>query len=241
MKFALVCGASGNIGQSICDDLAQRGWSLYLHFYQNQKKIENIVQNLQQKYPKQEFYVIKADFRQESAVNEIASQIFSLDAIVFAQGTTNYKLLSDFSSQEIENLWLEQLKIPVLLIKQLIEKIALNHCGRIIFIGSIYGAIGSAMEVPYSMIKGGISSFANAYSKEVATLGVTVNVVAPGAVDTQMNQSFSKADKQAIDEEIPMGRFAKPQEISYIVASLIAKQASYINGQTIYVDGGWKK
>ncbi|NFA48346.1 SDR family oxidoreductase, partial [Pediococcus acidilactici] len=97
------------------------------------------------------------------------------------------------------------------------------------------------MEVPYSMLKGAMSSFANAYAKEVASLGITVNVVAPGAVQTQMNANFAEDEIEAISEEIPVGRFAKPDEIAYLVETVLAETASYLTGQTIYVDGGWQK
>lgn len=97
------------------------------------------------------------------------------------------------------------------------------------------------MEVPYSMLKGAMSSFVNAYAKEVASLGITVNVVAPGAVQTQMNANFAEDEIEAISEEIPVGRFAKPDEIAYLVETVLAETASYLTGQTIYVDGGWQK
>ena len=86
-----------------------------------------------------------------------------------------------------------------------------------------------------------MSSFANAYAKEVASLGITVNVVAPGAVQTQMNANFAEDEIEAISEEIPVGRFAKPDEIAYLVETVLAETASYLTGQTIYVDGGWQK
>ncbi|XRF76381.1 SDR family oxidoreductase [Pediococcus acidilactici] len=77
--------------------------------------------------------------------------------------------------------------------------------------------------------------------KEVASLGITVNVVAPGAVQTQMNANFAEDEIEAISEEIPVGRFAKPDEIAYLVETVLAETASYLTGQTIYVDGGWQK
>lgn len=88
MKFALVCGASGNIGMAISRRLAKQGWSLYLHYHQHAATVEELVQELQRQYPKQDFLMVQADFRNEAAAEEIDAQIFSLDAIVFAQGTT---------------------------------------------------------------------------------------------------------------------------------------------------------
>lgn len=241
MKFALVCGASGNIGAAICMDLAQKGWSLYLHYNHHQDRVLQLVEKLQVQYPKQDFILIQADFRSDNAAEVIESSVFGLNAIVFAQGTTIYQLFDQFSPAQLEELWKEQLKTPMMVIQKLVKKIAMNEDGRIVFIGSIYGAVGSSMEVPYSAIKGGISSFVNAYAKEVASLGITVNAVAPGAVSTNMNSNFQPDEIDDINEEIPVGRFGLPNEISFVVQSILNKRASYLTGQTIYVDGGWKK
>ncbi|MBF7114681.1 SDR family oxidoreductase [Pediococcus pentosaceus] len=241
MKFALICGASGNIGTAISKDLAQKGWSLYLHYYQNEATTNQLANELRAEYPQQDFLTIQANFRSEDAAQKISKNIFGLNAVVFAQGTTIYQLFGCFSAQQLENLWQEQLKTPMLVIQKVIKKISNAENGRIVFIGSIYGAVGSSMEVPYSAIKGGISSFVNAYSKEVASLGVTVNAVAPGAVSTKMNDEFNQTEIEAVNEEIPVGRFGDPSEISHIVQSIMDERASYLTGQTIYVDGGWKK
>lgn len=241
MKFALICGASGNIGAAISQNLAQEGWSLYLHYFQNENVIFNLIEELRTRFPKQDFIPIQANFRTEDAADIIDKSIFAVNAIVFAQGTTIYQLFDQFSSAQLEDLWMEQLKTPMMIIQKLINKIIRDENGRIIFIGSVYGAVGSSMEVPYSAIKGGISSFVNAYSREVASMGVTVNAVAPGAVSTNMNSNFGANEIAQINEEIPVGRFGFPDEISYVVMTLLNDKASYLTGQTIYVDGGWKK
>ena len=76
---------------------------------------------------------------------------------------------------------------PLRIVQSLQDKLAESEFGRIVFVGSVYGGAGSAMEVGYSTVKGALSAFSRAYAKEVASLGITVNVIAPGAVDTQMN------------------------------------------------------
>lgn len=97
------------------------------------------------------------------------------------------------------------------------------------------------MEVAYSMLKGALSSFANAYAKEVATEGITVNVIAPGAVKTQMNDGWSSESIKRVNDEIPVSRWATPRDISFMVGNLLDSRAGYVTGQTIYVDGGWLK
>lgn len=239
MKWALVIGSSGDIGTQIALDLAAEGWSLYLHFAHNEKKTNELYQELNQNYPKQDFIPIKADLLDENCIDQIVDSIFSVNAVIFAQGTTYYQLFKDFPKEQIEQILKIQLQMPVLLLQRLEEKLAQNDYGRIVFISSIYGKTGSAMEVPYSMVKGAINTFVKAYSKEVASLNITVNAVAPGAVDTQMNANFDEETLTAIKEEIPVGHLANPAEISYWVKVLLDKKASYMTGQTLYVTGGW--
>ncbi len=128
---------------------------------------------------------------------------------------------------------------PMLLLTSLQRTLARSGHGRIVFIGSVYGASGSAMEVGYSTVKGAQSAFVHAYAQEVASLGITVNVVAPGAVDTQMNAMFDPETLAAVKEEIPAARLAQPADVSYYVNMLMQVDASYLTGQTLYVTGGW--
>lgn len=237
--FALVMGSSGDIGASSARKLAEKGWSLYLHYNRNQERISELQTQLAEKYPKQDFIPIKFDMESDH-VEDLTKQIFSLDAIVFAQGNTYYKLLVDISEKEIDSLWNIHVKLPILILKALQNKLADTHHGRVVFIGSIYGKIGSAMEVVYSTVKGAMSSFADAYAKEVASLGISVNVVAPGAVNTKMNtQEFSSEDLESVKDEIPADRLANPDEIADLVSYLVNIESNYLTGQTIYFAGGW--
>lgn len=241
MKWALVVGASGDIGEKIALDLAKAGWSLYLHANTGGKRVSKLIDLLRVEYPKQDFLQILTDFNDLKQVENIASQLFTLDALIFAQGTTSYGLFSQSTYANTAKIMQMQVLSPLRLIQLLESKLANNGYGRIIFLGSVYGGSGSAMEVAYSTAKGALSAFSNAYSKEVASLGITVNVIAPGAVDTKMNSAFSDSQKSAIDNQIPMGRFAVPSEISYWISTVLDEKAGYLTGQTIYVTGGWLK
>ena len=239
MKAALVTGASGDIGTSIARDLAGSGWSLYLHYHSNQEKINLLLSELQTAYPGQEFYPICLDLTDEAEVTKLADHIFLLQAIVFAHGRTEYGLLQDMTSMQMDDLWEMHVKMPILIIQTLYEKINRSGNGRIVFISSIYGEVGSGLEVLYSTVKGAQIAFVKAYSKEVASMGVTVNAICPGAIDTQMNTHLQKDEKEALLEEIPLGRMGKPDEISFWVSQLLKDDSRYMTGQAIYVSGGW--
>lgn len=241
MKAALLTGSSGDIGSAIARDLAADGWSLYLHYFANQEKVEQLIQELMRAYPQQEFYPLQMDLTDEAEMEEIAAQIFSLQAIVFAHGTTEYGLLQDVHSKEMDDLWGMHVKMPILIIQAFQDKISRSKNGRIVFISSVYGEVGSGLEVLYSTVKGAQIAFVKAYSKEVASMGVTVNAVCPGAIDTKMNEHLTGEEKAELMDEIPVGRLGNPAEVSFWVAQLLKPESSYLTGQAIYVTGGWLK
>lgn len=240
MAFILVTGASGDIGAACARDFAAKGYSLYCHYFSNQTRMDALIEELTSAYPKQDFLPIQCDLRQIDSLSIIQEQLFQLEGIVFAHGHTTYKLITDTTPSEIDDLWCSQLKLPIMLCQALQSTLTQNSFSSIVFISSVYGLIGSAMEVMYSTIKGGQLAFVKAYAQEVASLQLTVNAVAPGAVETQMNLDWSTEEKNELLSDIPLHRMAQPEEIASLVSYLISKDARYITGTVIPVSGGWK-
>lgn len=241
-KRAIVFGASGNIGQAISRQLAADGWSLVMQYYHHEAAVVDLVAELSHQYSAQEFQSVLMDFYQpDQDYRQLLKSFGDYQALIFAQGATTYQLFTDISDERVLDLFRLHLLTPMSLIKAAQPHLQTHEHSRIVLIGSIYGGVGSAMEVAYSSVKGAQSSFANAYAREVAANGLTVNVIAPGAVDTQMNAEFSESELAELSAEIPVGRLARPEEISIWVAHLLAPSADYLTGQTIYVDGGWLK
>lgn len=241
MKIALVTGASGDIGSSICQSLAADGWSLYLHYHSNKQKVILLLKELEQSFPTQEFFLVQADLRDDAAVSALKNQLFSLNAVVFAHGTTEFGLLQDLTPESMDYLWNMHVKVPVLITQAVQEKIHRAKDGRIVFISSVYGEMGSSNEVFYSTVKGAQIAFVRAYSKEVASWGLTVNAVSPGAINTQMNSHYSGDELLSLKSEIPMGRLGEALEISFWVQQLLKPESAYMTGQTLTISGGWLK
>lgn len=240
MKRAIVFGATGGIGKEIALNLAQKGWSLYLHFDKNKELATEILSQLRDKYPNQDFFLLQLSFLAEDEIlKETVNNLFPVNAVIFAQGITNYEFLGSQDLRIIEKILTINLTTPIKLTRLLEPVLFKQEHSRIIYLGSVYGEQGSAMESVYSASKGGISRFAQAYAREVASSRLTVNVLAPGAVETKMNDIFSPEVLEEVKEEIPAGRFATPEDISYWVDTLLAPQADYLTGQTIYIDGAW--
>jgi 3-oxoacyl-[acyl-carrier protein] reductase len=112
--------------------------------------------------------------------------------------------------------------------------------GRIINVSSVWGITGASCEVMYSTAKGGVNAFTKSLAKELAPSGVTVNAVAPGAVDTDMMKHLDTSERSALEEDIPAGRLGTPDEIASLVYFLALPESSYITGQVISPNGGWQ-
>lgn len=239
MKWALLTGASGDIGTATARRLAGEGWSLYLHYFSNRIKAEELLIELSEKYPGQEFLLVHLDLSKDDIQEQIRQQVFTVDALVFAHGITEYGLLAELKPERMEQLWKMHVKTPLLIIQQLEAKLGRSNQARVVFISSVYGLVGSSYEVFYSTVKGAQIAFVKAYSKEVASKGITVNAICPGAIETQMNEGFTVEELVSLKEDIPLGRLGVPQEISFWVAKLLDSDSGYMTGQALTISGGW--
>ena len=236
-KWILITGASGGIGQAIAKLLAKEGYSLYLHYYQNKAAIMELIEDISDFGG--EYLAIQADLTQKEGYKDILPNIFSIDGIVHASGVSTYGLFTDTSDEEWQELWNVHVYSMIGITRGLLPKMLSKQQGNIIVISSIWGQIGSAMEVAYSTVKGAQISFTKALSKELACNGIRVNAVAPGAIDTKMMSNFTEEDLQMLREEIPMGRMGKSNEVAESVLFLLSDKSSYITGQVLSLNGGW--
>ncbi|MBC6302717.1 elongation factor P 5-aminopentanone reductase [Listeria immobilis] len=237
IKYAFVTGASGGIGQAICLSLARAGWNLYIHYHQNKQAVENLLPELLAQNV--DVILIQADFDDVASVAEMEKQVFQVDAFIHAAGNSHYALFQDMTDIDITKLWNIHMFVPMQLIRTFIPKLMKSHQGRIVFISSIWGEVGAAMEVAYSTVKGAQIAFCRALSQELGPSGITVNAVTPGVVQTEMMDSFSAEEQALLRSEIPFKRFAKPEEIADTVEFITSKKARYITGEVLRINGGW--
>ena len=236
-KFALVTGASGAIGKAISMKLASEGYSLYLHFNQNEKGMEELVGQIE--HFGGEYIPIKANLASKSGYLELAANIFSLDAIVHNAGNALYGLVEDLEENDVEELIQIHVTSTLMLTKKLITKLRAKGSGSIVIVSSIWGQTGASYEVAYSTVKGAQIAFAKALSKELASSNVRVNAVAPGAIQTPMVEGFTYEEIEDITEDIPSGRLGSAEEVASGVEFLVSEKSSYITGQVLAVNGGW--
>jgi 3-oxoacyl-[acyl-carrier protein] reductase len=236
-KFVLITGASGGIGQAIASKLAAQGYNLYLHYHQNDQAISSLLEGIRPYGG--EYIPMQTDLASRNGYKQLSAEIFSLDAIIHCGGTSHYGLYTDLTEEDAVSLMNLHVYSPLMLTKELLPKFLKQGAGNIIFITSIWGQTGAACEVAYSTVKGAQIALVKALSKEVALNGVRVNGIAPGAIKTPMMSGFSEEDITIIENDIPMGRMGRPEEIAGTTAFLLSDEASYITGQILAINGGW--
>ncbi|MNI31978.1 3-oxoacyl-[acyl-carrier-protein] reductase FabG [compost metagenome] len=148
-------------------------------------------------------------------------------------------MLADVTEEEWDEIMAVNLKGTFLCSQIFMPYMVSQRYGRIINVSSVWGISGASCEVAYSASKGGVNAFTKALAKELAPSGVTVNAVAPGAVQTAMLASLQADEMRMLEEEIPAGRLASPEEISSLVYFLALPESGYITGQIISPNGGW--
>lgn len=238
-RFALVVGASGAIGSAICKKLAEDGWSLYIHYHNGKSVAEMLANELSSRFLEQEFLIVHANFLLTTGAEQLATQIFSLQAVVFANGHAHYALLEDTSVRDMDGLWRVHVQNPMQLVGLLSAKLRVNCVSYVLFIGSIWGEIGAAGETVYSAVKGAQHAFVKAYAKEAAMSGIRVNAIAPGMIDTQMNAGLDDEQRDFLLQEIPLGYFGLPDEVAEMVSFYVSGKVDYVTGQIIRLNGGW--
>lgn len=161
-----------------------------------------------------------------------------LDALVYNAGAAYYGLLQDMNDADWQRVMDVDLNGAFYACRAALPLMLRRKYGRIVFISSMWGQVGASCEAAYSAAKAGLIGLCRALAKEVGPSGITVNCVAPGAIDTAMMAAFSPADRAALCADIPAGRLGTPDEVARSVLFLADEASGYINGQVLGQNGG---
>lgn len=240
MKTVLITGAAKGIGAAIAEELANEGYQVIINYKTSEQKAQELKQKLTNNGQNVEIY--QADITKKTEVEEMVQNIIKkygkIDVLINNAGISQIKPFADIEEEDWDNMINNNLKSAYLVTKQVINNMIQNKQGSIINISSIWGITGGSCEVHYSTAKAGIIGMTKALAKEMALSNITVNAIAPGLIETDMNAELTKEDINSIEQEIPLGRMGKPEDIAKTVKWLI--QTTYITGQIIRVDGGWQ-
>lgn len=241
MTTSLVTGASGAIGAAIARRLAQSDTKIVLHYHMHHEEIHALAAEISalgaQAIPLQADLTDLADA--DRFAQEILAEVGTPHRVVHAAGISQFALLQDLPLSTWRNLQDIHQGAAYRLLQAFLPGMVQRRFGRVVLIGSIFGQRGGAMEAGYAAAKAGLGALARATLNEVGRSGVTVNVVAPGAIDTEMLSRLSEAEKNGLRASIPMGRLGSPEDVAAAVAFLLSDDAAYISGCTLPVDGGY--
>jgi len=238
-KYCVVLGASGGIGDAISRTLAAAGWSLFLHYNENTAHANLLQQELSTTYPQSSFQTVQADFSAQDGAELLGDQVSAISAVVFANGQSMMKLLTETSAEDMDALWKVHVQNPARFISLVSPQLREFEQSYVVMIGSIWGNTGAAGEVMYSAVKGAQHAFVKAYAKEAAFSGMRVNAVAPGWIETRMNNDIPVDERQMVIDEIPLMRTGTPEHVAEAVNFLLSGKADYMTGEIMKVNGGW--
>jgi 3-oxoacyl-[acyl-carrier protein] reductase len=239
-QTVLVTGASRGIGAAIAERFASVGMNVVIHYLNSHEAANEVARSCMKHGAK--VLTVSADVSSKDQLLKMKEKLeikgLYPDIVVNNAGISHYGLLSDLMEEDWDRTIGVNLKGTFLCTQLFMEHMVQQKYGRIINVSSIWGISGASCEVVYSTAKGGINAFTKALAKELAPSAVTVNAVAPGAVDTLMISGFNAEEKAAMENEIPAGRFGMPNEIASLVYFLALPESGYITGQIISPNGG---
>ncbi len=240
-KTTLITGASRGIGRALAYAFAAEGCPLILNCRRSRDALQQLASELTDRCHVP-VYTSVGDISDYSYVEhlyaEISSRFSSVDILINNAGISHIGLLEDMTIEEWNHMIGTNLTSVFSTCKLAIPHMLRQKSGKIINISSVWGITGASCEVAYSACKGGINAFTRALAKELAPSGIQVNAIACGVIDTQMNACFTAAERRALEDEIPAGRFGTPEEVASL-ATQLAFGNQYLTGQIIALDGGW--
>lgn len=235
-KIALVTGATRGIGRAIAQELADRN-VFVIGTATSEKGADAISAYLGEKGTGLVLNVADK-LSIETILTQINEKFGDIDILVNNAGITRDNLLMRMKEEEWFDIMQTNLTSVFYLSKALLRSMMKKRFGRIITIGSVVGSMGNPGQSNYCAAKAGLIGFSKGLAKEVASRGITVNVVAPGFIATDMTEVLTEEQKSGILSNVPAGRLGEPKDIAKAVAFLASDDAGYITGTTLHVNGG---
>ena len=239
-QVAIITGGVRGIGKAIALEMVRQGAKVVLCYRGNDEAANETLREIEESGG--QALILKGDVRSaefaKEAVKEAVEQYGKVDILVNNAGITRDKLLLRMTEDDFKEVVDTNLVGSFQFLKACAEIMMKKRYGRIINLSSIVGVIGNPGQINYSASKAGILGLTKSAAKELGKRGITVNAVAPGFIETEMTEILSEDQKSQFLEKIPVGRVGLPQEVAHLVAFLSSKEAGYISGQVIGIDGG---
>lgn len=238
-EIALVTGASRGIGAAIADALGRAGATV-IGTATSKSGADAITERLGGIGVKGEGRVLDVNDpgAAEELVKTIASEHGAISVLVNNAGITRDQLLMRLREEDWEAVLDTNLKSVYRLSKAVLRGMMKARHGRIVNIASVVGVTGNAGQSNYAAAKAGMIGFSKSLAREIGARGITVNVVAPGFIDTDMTRELTEAQREALVSQVPLERLGSPEDVASAVLFLASSAAGYVTGETLHVNGG---
>jgi len=239
MKTVLITGGSRGIGKCIAENLAKEGFNVVLNYNKSEKEAKQIKKELKEQGIKIE--ICKADVSKRDEVKKLVKftldKFKNIDVLINNAGIAKLQMFNDITDEDWQEMLNTNLNSVFYTTQEVLPNMIHNKNGCIINISSIWGMVGASCEVAYSVSKAGINGMTKALAKELGLSNIRVNAIAPGVIDTQMNNSLDKVIKEEIKNDTPLNKIGNPIDIYRCVKWLIEDE--FTTGQIISPNGGY--
>jgi len=233
MKVALVTGASRGIGQAISLQLKDDGYRVL-----GTATTSSGIKSLKDKGIEGLELDLNSPNSKETFWQEIESKEVNISILVNNAGITRDNIVLRMSDNEWQDIMNVNLNGAFYLTKKILKMMLKLKWGRVINITSTSASIGNKGQSNYSAAKAGVEAFTKSLAREVGKRNITINSIAPGFISTDMTEQNDAVNSQDLINEIPLGRFGKPEEVAHLASFLCSEEASYITGQILHINGG---
>lgn len=236
MKTVLITGGSRGIGRSMVEAFANAGYAVAFTYKNSENEAKSLAE-LTGALAICADSAVEADV--SSAVSQTIEQFDKIDCLINNSGISSFSLFTDLTIEEWNNTLAVNLTGAFLYSRAVAKDMISRKSGRIINITSMWGIVGSSCEVHYSASKAGLIGMTKAMAKELGPSGITVNAIAPGLIETDMNKSLSEDDIAEVIDATPVMKIGVPSDVAKAALFLASDEASFITGDVINVSGGY--
>lgn len=234
-KVVLINGGSRGIGKAMVKLFSARGYSVAFTYKSSEAEAASLSKETGA-------LALRADSASETEVNEAVDKVEkvlgTVDILINNAAVSSFSMFCDLDYNAWRDCFAVNLDGAFFYTRRTVAAMVNKKCGRIINISSMWGQVGSSCEVHYSAAKAALIGMTKALAKELGPSGITVNAIAPGVIDTDMNASLSKEDIVALMNETPLMRMGTPDEVAKAALYLASDDASFVTGAVLNVNGG---
>ena len=234
-KVVLITGASRGIGAAAARRFAAGGYRVAVNYLHAKERAEALAAEIGG-------WPVRADVTDpaqvQNMVDELLDKFCQLDILICNAGVAQQKLFGDLTDADWRRIFAVNVDGTFHAIRAALPHFIHRKGGRILTVSSMWGQVGASCEVAYSAAKAAVIGLTKALAKELGPSGITVNCVAPGVIDTEMNQTLTPQDLAALAEETPLGRIGAPEEVAEALWYLASDTAGFVTGQVLAPNGG---